>query len=232
MKRVLWVIIFGAICLGLGCATISRHSNVHGGLPVRIDPGAKYLIYLHGRIVELQGPQAYHPHHGSYDFNGIVEKFARRGLTVIAEVRSSLTRIGRYADKVVSQVKRLLAAGVPGRNITVLGFSRGGVMALLAATRLGRPDVNFVICAGCGIGPFRRVFLRFLDRSAVRLRGRILSLYDTSDRVARSCRAAFTKAGRGLTYREIAFNTGRGHGLFYRADPVWIDKVMSWINRP
>ena len=48
------------------------------------------------------------------------------------------------------QVGRLLAAGVPPSNVTVVGASKGGWLTLETAAELGRDDARSVVLAGCG----------------------------------------------------------------------------------
>ncbi|MBI2370788.1 MAG: hypothetical protein HYV08_11235 [Deltaproteobacteria bacterium] len=193
-------------------------------LPPSIDASRHYLFYLHGRIVELRGRHAVSRVHGPYDYDGIVKALADRGFIVISEVRPASTRLG-YGEKVAGQIRRLLAAGVKPEHVTVAGFSKGGFLSLVASATLGQPNVNFVIMAGCGIGPSRQIREEF----APRLRGRILSLYDAADREAGSCREAFDRAP-GLQSREVRLDTGVGHGLFYAPRKEWLDLVSAWAS--
>ncbi len=54
-------------------------------IPEILDPETEYLIYLHGAIIEEQGMKATHPQFGTYDYTEILQAFADRGFTVIAE---------------------------------------------------------------------------------------------------------------------------------------------------
>ena len=67
--------------------------------------------------------------------------------------RPSGTDVVVYAEKVVGQVEQLLAAGVPPGHITVIGFSKGGMIAVYACSKLARKDVNFVFMACCSPWP-------------------------------------------------------------------------------
>lgn len=199
--------------------------------PSHPDPAAHYLFYMHGREVETG---ALNPQAGVYDYDGILAAFARRGFVVIGEHRGPDTRVGRYARKVADQVHALIAAGVPARNITVAGHSKGGAIALNVASRLRQRQLNYVILAGCiasGNGPLGGGGLaRFVATRASKLRGRILSVYDSADTMAGSCRTAFAAAPDAVT-RETVLHTGRGHWLFYQPGPVWMDLVQGWAGR-
>jgi hypothetical protein len=190
-------------------------------LPQRIDPRASYLIYLHGRIVEEHGPHPTDPRFGAYDYQGILDALAARGFTVVGEVRPRGTDIGAYAGHVVAQVRALLAAGVPPRHIAVVGFSKGGSIALVAASLLHHPEVRFVSLAGCGDWLFQRFKLD--------LSGPVLSLYDEADDLATSCSSVLSAGGNSSLRREILLHVGRGHGTFYRPDRAWLDPLTAWL---
>ena len=44
----------------------------------------------------------------------------------------------------------------------------------------------------------------------------------------RRARADATSRMRGLTFKEIVFDVGRGHALFYTPERVWLDRVVEW----
>ena len=193
---------------------------VHEDVPASIDPAARYLIYLHGRILEVQGRQATSPDFGRYEYDAILRALADKGLVVISELRGPETDAS-YAKKVGAQVRKLEAAGVPARHITVAGFSKGGFLARATATGLADPALNVVLMAACGRRPDP-------GRSGT-LKGRILSLYDESDEMAGSCAALFAA---GMETKEVKLTTGLRHGLFFRPRTDWIDLVAGWALRP
>lgn len=186
-------------------------------------PGKKYFFYIHGETMEKQGRNASSPRYGVYRYDDIVRHFEDRGLVVVEEVRGK-TNANRYAAKIVMQIRQLEARGVPGSNITVAGFSRGGHIALLVASSLGDPSVGYVIMAGCGRNTKAFEYEQFLKRKrGSRLRGRILSIYASSDMEAGSCRRAVSQApGNGVAFRERVIKSGKGHGLFFQPRPEWI----------
>ncbi len=191
--------------------------SIHTDVPASVDPAARYLIYLHGRIVELQGRQANSPDFGRYEYDdAILRALAAKGLVVISELRGADTDAS-YAKKVAAQVRRLEAAGVPPGHVTVAGFSKGGFLARATAAALADPAVNFVFMAACGRRPD--------PGPAATLKGRILSLYDESDEMAGSCQRLFAP---GMPTREVKLTTGLRHGLFFRPRPDWIDLVTDW----
>ena len=191
-------------------------------VPEKIDPAAKYLFYLHGRIIETEGVRPTSPRHGVYEYEQILQTLAARGFTVMSEARPADTEHVVYARKVVAQIERLLKAGVPARSVTVVGASKGGAIAVFASTLLKNRDVNFVVLAGCGdSGPYRE--------NKVDLHGRVLSIYDADD-LGVSC-AKYFKQSTGLKQSgEIEVKLGVGHGLLYRPFKEWVDPAVEWAN--
>lgn len=208
------------------CASMSANQRRHifQDVPVTIDANARYLFHMHGSIVEDQGPNA-QGRYGQYRYYPTLEALADRGFVVISEVRSR-TQILTYATTVASQVAKLRAAGVPASHITVTGISKGGEITVLSTAAIGDPDVRFVVMAGCGRLDMFNVAggLKALGR---RPQGRVLSIYDRSDREAGSC-ARYLAEAPGLTFKEVVLDDGRGHALFYTPERVWLDRVVEW----
>ncbi len=189
-------------------------------MPKKVDPRGAYLIYLHGRIIEEEGIRPTSQRFGVYEYEKILADLASQGFTVISEPRPRGTDVGRYADKVAAQVRTLLARGVPPERITVMGFSKGGAIALVASSRLRQPKVNFVILAGCGAW--------VTDNFDLDLRGRILSMRDASDDLSTSCEKTFAASKGELAHEEIVLRLGLGHGAFFRPGD-WMGAVTAWI---
>jgi pimeloyl-ACP methyl ester carboxylesterase len=219
------------VVAGSSSAGAEAAGEIHSDLPEAVDPARRHLFYLHGAWIEHSGLERSHPSHGRYQYQAIVRTFAERGFVVISEARLERTDAEAYAKKVAAQVHHLLEQGVPPSQVTVIGHSKGGSIALIAASELQEEKVNFAILAGCGKrgSGFRRSFERFLEQRAARLRGRLLSIYDASDRLAGSCREAFEKAVIAES-AEVVLQTGRGHALFWSPKPVWVDQVVEWTE--
>ena len=208
------------------CASMSatQRRQIFTDAPATIDANARYLFHMHGLIVELQGPNA-QGRYGQYQYHWTVEALADHGFVVISEVRSR-TQIQTYAATVARQVAKLRAGGVPADHITVTGISKGGEITVLTTAAIGDPDVRFVVLAGCGRLDVFNVSggLEALGR---RPQGRVLSIYDRSDREAGSCARYFPQAP-GLAFEEVVLDVGRGHALFYTPERVWVDRVVEW----
>ncbi len=199
--------------------------TVQKDVPSVVDPNAKYLFYMHGLAIEQGGPRA-----KSYDYSGILKELAKRGFVVIGEERSRV-RNDVYADKVAGQVRKLLTAGVPAKNITVAGHSKGGMITMLVMSSLADPDIAYVNFAGCGReGSGFEGYLRFAEHRASMARGQLLSAYDRSDQIAGSCKPALDKM-TNATVTERVLDIGGGHELFYSPKAEWLNILQAWAER-
>lgn len=191
----------------------------------------KYIFYLHGGLIEERGLGATHRKHGKYEYFKIARALTARGHNVVAKARIKSVGNMTYAEKVANQIKRLIRHGLPAENITVVGHSKGAAIAMLISSILEEPKVNFVFMAGCAKkrSLFRGSFDRFLKKRGSWVEGRLLSLYDKSDTISGSCEDLLKRAD-STEGAEFTFNTGRGHGLFYRPDNIWVDKVLDWAG--
>lgn len=194
-------------------------------LPEQPSPDARYLIYLHGAILETEGLAAVHPRFGKYEYASILDSLAIRGLVVISELRAEGADPLDYAKKMADWVNTLLRAGVPPEHITVVGFSKGGGIAMSVCERLSNERLNFVFMACCPRA--------MKEWPAAPYKGRILSIYEASDEFAGSCRDAILASGQedqrdGIVFEELELSTGWEHGTFYRPRSEWIDPVVGW----
>jgi hypothetical protein len=196
------------------------------GLPKTVDPAALYVIYLHGRIVEEQGVHAVSPEYGPYRFQEILDAIAARGFVVIGEVRPKGMVMADCARRVVQQIEALRARGVPASHITVVGASRGAGIAALVSSMVGDSGVNTVLLAICNPemeGAWKR--------DGVCVKGNVLTLYDSRDIVASSCRSFLERCTPTLRdHGEIVVTVGTGHGILYQPLPAWIEPSVAWAR--
>lgn len=194
-------------------------------LPPGIDPQSRYLFFLHGQIVEDGGVRPTSERYGTYEYLEILTAFRERGFVVISEPRPKGTKVLEYKDKVAGQIERLLKAGVPQGNITVVGASKGGAIAFFVSAALKRKHIKYVIIACC-IG-------RMAAQTAARgfyLSGDVLSIFDVNDDLFGSCRK-FSRAsgGKGLKrFEEITLDMGKGHGFHYKPAKEWFEPAVRW----
>jgi predicted esterase len=213
------------MCLGvIGAACTAEQSKANllilNEIPVRIDPNAHYLFYLHGAIIERAGVRPTHPEFGVYEYQEILEVLAANGFVVISEARPAGTDGGVYAAKVADQVRALIKGGVPPERITIVGFSKGGGIAILASSILSDERLNFVFIGACGT---------WLDsRPEIVPHGRLLALREASDDLVGSCEGVFARSIGDGERKEITLELGGGHGAFYRPRPEWVDPAVEW----
>ena len=218
--------IITAVSLSTGAGTVVST------VPDSPDPSASYLFYLHGRGVDMGHSGAKKAYHKN------VEALSKQGFVVVSEARrkDAIKKFPhdyeKYAQKIADEVKKLLEAGVPAGEITVSGYSRGGVLTLIASGLIGNSDINFAIMAGCmaDTGAFKKVVPTVHDQYSPKLEGRFLSLYDTGDEDFGSCKDYFSKASGSLDYEEIALATGKGHLTFREPMDEWLQPLINWTG--
>src|SRR5262249_790895 len=113
----------------------------------------RHLIYLHGRIVqEQQSARPVHPRFGAYELEKILAALRERGFAVTGGIRAKSETIEESAERVATEVRKLLASGVPPDSITVVGASMGASIALEASRRLKVPELRFCLIGACRSG--------------------------------------------------------------------------------
>ena len=198
--------------------------EIYEHFPASVNKDAKYVFYSHGFIVEGTDPRPVNVAQGwgVYDFPAVKKALADETYHLIAFHRPKNTDPLAYATELEKQVRTLVEAGVPVRNITLVGFSRGGFITGVASSQLSDVGVNSVLLAACG----GLVSDRF---SHIRPSGHMLSIYEKSDR-AGSCRDLETRSPDLLSFQEIEINTGLSHGAFFRPLPDWVQPLKDWIK--
>ena len=209
---------------------LSHGSFLSGyAFPEQIDPSKRYLIYIHGKIIEDQGLPAISPDYGEYEYEAILKRFSDYGFVVISDQRPKNADVVEYAQKTAQQAKDLLEAGVLAKNITVVGASKGGAIAIYVSNLLANPEVNYVIMAICHPDNVTDFI-----RDQISLYGNVLSIYDSSDELAGSCQSLFDLSqGKGLAkHDEIVLHIGTGHGILYKPLDEWITPIIQWAGSP
>ncbi|MFO7556954.1 MAG: alpha/beta hydrolase [Desulfobacterales bacterium] len=200
-------------------------------LPSVINPSARYVFFLHGKIVEKHGPNGRHPCFGIYDYHGIVRSFRERGFVVISEIRPEGTKLDKYAGKIERQIRTLLTYGLSPEQITVVGFSKGSAIALLVSTRLKDVGINVVLMSGCTHNGTHVLdkYRKLIDQSVQSMQGHFLHIYDVSDQKCDVCRGILKNVSAKVSFNELMLKNGLGHGLFYQPRKEWIEPVADWI---
>jgi hypothetical protein len=218
-----WLHALVGVLLLVATPAPAQRGSILDDVPAQVRPRARYLIYLHAKIVEEKGSRPTDERFGPYEYAEILDTLAALGAEVIAEQRPQGTDFRQFGSHVADQVRRLLAAGVSAERIAVVGFSKGGAIAIIASALLGDPRVTFVFLGPCGDW--------VTGRDDVNVRGRILSIYEASDELGTSCEPLFAQATDPGEHREIRIDTGAGHGAFYRPRAEWLDPLFQWVKR-
>lgn len=195
---------------------------VSAGDPRAPSREAPVLIYLHGKIVEDAGLDAVHPEHGPYRFRAIVQALSRDGAHVVAERRAPGTDVAEAAAHVVELIQARLRSGVAPERITLVCASKGAVIAALVSSRLEEARIRYVLMAACN---------DWLEAARPQLHGHVLSVFERSDQIGRSCRPIAAHSQALSEFEEIALDTGLGHGFLYRPRREWVEPVLEWSRR-
>lgn len=212
-------VILALLLLASGCSAGGRGA-VLTGTPADLDNNARYVFYLHGRIVEDGGRQPTDPRFGVYEYDAILASLANGGLQVISEARPPNTDPYKYAVALAGQVQDLIDARIPPSHITVVGVSKGGGIALITSAILMNDELQFVFLASCGE--------EVLENTGLRIAGRALSIYEASDEIAFSCQPLFDRSSPRSEFEEIRLDTGLAHGAFYTPRSEWLDPTVKW----
>jgi hypothetical protein len=197
--------------------------------PKTIDPTQRYLFYLHGKIIEDQGIPAVSPDYGEYRYQAILERLSSYDFVVMSEPRPKDTDSYQYAKRISVQVAQLLQAGVPAKNITVIGASKGAGIAIFVSHLVDNEEINYVIMAICDPAE-----AKVLEQNGISLVGNVLSIYDSADQLAGSCQDLFSfSQGKGIArHDEIVLKIGTGHGILYQPLDEWIVPAVEWAQKP
>jgi pimeloyl-ACP methyl ester carboxylesterase len=191
--------------------------------PESPDLSATYVFYLHGQIIETAGRRPTHPQFGVYEYDEILGALSGPGRVVVSEQRAPDTDVAEYADSIAAQVRALIAQGVPAEHIAVVGFSKGGRIAIATSAAL-RERVTYVFLAACSQGVF--------DTESYRVSGRVLSIYEETDEIGVSCGPLLERSASMIESREVRISTGARHGAFYQPRAEWVREVLRWVPSP
>ncbi len=191
-------------------------------VPDAPDRDRQYLFYLHGLIVEEAGIRPKSEEHGYYEYQRILEELAGHGFIVISEAREKGTEVKPYAEKIASQVRKLLSHGVPRKNITLIGASKGGTISAYVSATLKERDINYLFLSG--------LFEKNLTDESLKLYGNVLSIHDRSDKL-QIVPSLYFKRSEGLgKFKKIVLDLDVGHGLIYKPYREWVDPFLRWVG--
>ncbi|MFK7933387.1 MAG: alpha/beta hydrolase [Saprospiraceae bacterium] len=186
-------------------------------------PPKQHIFYLHGRIVELQGANAEHPQFGKYLYHDIIDSLKTENTIVHHDLRPADVDFNAYAERIAQQIDSLIQMKVAPEYITVVGASKGAVLAMYIS-HLNPNPINYVLLAANN---------DYIEReNDWRLHGRILGIYERSDSLAgKHYRHWIARSTEAVRFEEIEINTGLGHGFLYRPLGEWLELTRGWIEQ-
>jgi predicted esterase len=156
-----------------------------------------------------------------------IDEISSGSAHVISEVRGD-TDPNSYALDLKKQIDHLLAKGVPAKNITVSGFSKGAVIALATASVMNNPEISYILLAGCS-----DYLNDKCEVAADKAVGRILAIYDSEDDKFGSCSGTIS-TDNGTVLEETELDSGKGHKVFRipkeKFIEQWRDPLLGWIQ--
>ena len=211
-----------ALATAITTAPLLEITSVGRDFPAKIDANQRYVFYLHGRIIEEHGLRPQDPRYGVYDYEQILRALEVQGLRVISEARRQGTDPEEYAKRVRDQIAMLLAKKVPPDHITVIGASKGSLIAMLVSMYAANDDVRYVLMSNCNDD--------ILQQFKIDLHGAVLSIYDQGDAFGGTCRKFFERATGLSRQKEIVTHLGIGHALLYQPRRAWMDPAIAWAK--
>ena len=204
LKSLTVLVLFTCIFVTFGCSQTKEPEPQTKKTP------EKYLYYLHGRIIEdLGADKAVSEKFGKYEYKKILKNFEDEGFEVISEVRPKNTDVKKYAKKIADDIRKRLKLGASMKQITVVGASKGSLIAMLVSTELGFEDLKFVLMGNCNKW--------VKENFDINLHGKILSIYEKSDTVGGNSCEGIKSDSKGISeYKEIEINTNLDHGYLYK----------------
>lgn len=213
LKIIFLSVVFFTISLNLYAG------NVISEIPSEPDAAGKYIFYLHGSAEESEGI--------TNKYEAAIQAIAESSATVITEVRGN-TEPNVYAEKIKTQVNRLISKGVAAKNITISGFSKGSIIALTASGIINNPNINYVLLAGCS-----ELLNKKYSVDPTKAVGRILSIYDSGDEKFESCNGMINSSNK-VTFEETELDSGKGHKVFRipkdKFIEQWRDPLVDWAG--
>lgn len=192
----------------------SKHSEINK---------TKHIFYIHGRIIEIQGKNAVSEEFGKYEFDSIIEAIKVDHSMVHAEIRNENIDIKEYAIKISKQIDSLIKIGVKPIDITVIGASKGAIIASNISNFNTNP-INYVLLAGNNDYQEANNDWKF--------HGQVLCIFDLSDEIAGKNYSHWKNKKNNTTkFEQLEIKTNSGHGFLYKPLKDWIEPTKKWIQK-
>lgn len=181
----------------------------------------KHVFYIHGRIIEQQGKNAISEKFGKYEFDAIIAALKVPNSKMHYEIRSKNVEPRNYAKYISKQIDSLIQLGVKPIDITVVGASKGAIIAAHISD-MNASQINYVLLAGNNEYQQKHNNWKF--------HGQVLCIFDSSDDIAGSSYHYWNEKENDMTvFQQLELKTKRGHGFLYKPLDVWIKPSRKWI---
>jgi hypothetical protein len=182
----------------------------------------KHIFYLHGMILESQGINAVSTVFGPYKYQEIIDSLKATGYQEHSEVRTTKTNFNTFCTKVSGQIDELVKEGIQPNDISVIGASKGALMAMTISDR-NTHAINYILLGANSD--------RTEQNFEWKLHGRILGIYEKSDNIAGKAYSYWIDRSTGAKeFMQLEINTGLGHGFLYRPIKEWLNPTLSWVR--
>jgi hypothetical protein len=206
--KLISLLILSLISLLIGC-----NSNVQND--------KKYIYYLHGRIIEIQGKNAVSEVYGKYEFDSIVNALRDSNTEVIAEIRTENVDFLQYANKISKEIDSLVKLGIKSKDITVIGASKGAIIAS-NISNINTNPINYIFLAGNN--DYQE------EHNDWKFHGQVLCFYDESDTIAGKNYDFWKNKSNFITkFEQIKIDKKLGHGFLYKPYKDWVEPTKKWI---
>ncbi len=182
----------------------------------------KHIFYLHGRIIEIQGTDAVSEKFGRYAYYDIIDSLNNTGAIIHNEIRNKNTDFQEFSIKTSNEINQLVSNGVEPENITIIGASKGAVMAMNISNMNVHP-INYVLLGANNA--------QIENENDWNLHGRILGIYEKSDAIAgKNYTYWIDVSSNAIEFNQLEINTGLGHGFLYRPIAAWLLPTKAWMK--
>lgn len=205
------------ILVVLFCAVLQLSNNSINTKP----ENEKHIFYIHGRIIEMQGKNAVSEEFGKYEFDSIIAAIKVKKSIVHSEIRKENVDVREYALHISRQIDSLIKIGVKPIDITVVGASKGAIIAAIISD-LNTNPINYVLLAGNNDYQETNNNWKF--------HGQVLCIYDLSDGIAgKNYNHWKNKENFTTKFEQIEIKTNLGHGFLYKPIKEWTEPTKKWI---
>jgi hypothetical protein len=181
-----------------------------------------HIYYLHGKINEEQGRNAVSEKFGKFELDEILKQLNVNNSVIHCEIRTKDTDVKIYATKISREIDSLINSGIPSRNITIVGASKGALIAM-NISHINKHNINYVFLAGNNDYQEKNNDWKF--------HGQILCIYDLSDDIAgENYNYWKEKPNYSTIFEQLEIKTNLGHGFLYKPLKEWINPTKEWIK--